>query len=110
VKPWQSIEANLVQLGEDGGAWTLTSADDGNVLRIIASDGGKWDHVSVSRADRIPTWPEMEQVKRAFFRTNETAIEYHVPPSDHINRHEFCLHLWRPQHGAIPRPPANMIA
>ena len=70
----------------------------------------KWDHVSVSRTDRVPNWEEMEYVKRAFFRDDETAIEYHVPPSDHINRHEFCLHLWRPQTGAIPRPPAYMIA
>ena len=109
MKPWNDVGAFVIEMGEDGGRWVMESAD-GAPLRVIASDGGGWDHVSVSRVDRIPTWGEMEQVKRAFFRDNETAVEYHVPPSDHINRHEFCLHLWRPQHGAIPRPPSNMVA
>ena len=114
MKLWNEVRAaQLIDGGEpddDGGRWVLSSADDGGALRVLASNGGGWDHVSVSRADRIPTWDEMEQVKRAFFRDNETAFQLHVPPSDHINRHEFCLHLWRPQKGAIPRPPANMIA
>lgn len=99
----------LVEIGEDGGRWVMTSADDGLPLRIIASTGGKWDHVSVSRADRIPSWAEMEQVKRAFFRENETAIQYHVPPADHINNHAHCLHLWRPQYGVLPRPPRDFV-
>ena len=78
-------------------------------LRIIASDGGGWDHVSVSLSDRCPTWEEMERVKRAFFRDNETAVQYHVPLSDRINNHTNCLHLWRPQSAALPRPPKEFV-
>lgn len=79
------------------------------VLRVIASAGDGWDHVSVSLPDRPPSWEEMEHVKRLFFRDDETAMQLHVPPADHINHHPNCLHLWRPHEGAIPRPPAYLV-
>jgi len=68
-----------------------------------------WDHVSVSRANRCPNWPEMEHVKRLFFQDTETAMQLHVPAADHINNHPYCLHLWRPHGVEIPRPPAIFV-
>lgn len=82
----------------------------GAALRVIASTGEGWDHVSVSTATRCPTWDEMERVKRLFFRDDETAMQLHVPPSDHKNCHPYCLHLWRPRDAEIPRPPSIMVA
>jgi hypothetical protein len=79
-------------------------------LRVIASNGGGWEHVSVSLPNRCPTWTEMEQIKRLFFADHETAMQLHVPVSEHINAHNYCLHLWRPLETEIPRPPANMVA
>lgn len=89
--------------------------DEGGAFRfkgmlIIASWDSGWDHVSVSLPDRCPTWEEMERVKRAFFRSDETAMQLHVPPSDHKNLHPYCLHIWRPHHADIPRPPSWMVA
>ena len=66
-------------------------------LAVIASSGDGWDHVSVSLPTRTPTWAMMEHVKRLFFRPDETAMQLHVPPHEHINTHEHCLHLWRPR-------------
>lgn len=86
-----------------GGAFALWG------LGIIASWVDGWDHVSVSRKDRCPTWDEMETVKRLFFTDDETAMQLHVPPSDHINVHPYCLHLWRPHGAAIPMPPQGMV-
>lgn len=68
-----------------------------------------WDHVSVSRSSRCPNWPEMEFVKRKFFEDHETAMQLHVPIDQHINAHPRCLHLFRPQHVEIPRPPGWMV-
>jgi hypothetical protein len=77
----------------------------------------------------------MAFVKRLFFRDDETAMQLHVPASDHVNQHPYCLHLWRPQAdeeiaaeraeweragepwpygdlrspGGIPRPPAVFV-
>jgi hypothetical protein len=101
---------HTIVVGEDGGSFAMTSADDRGILRIIASDGMGWEHVSVSRSDRTPSWAEMEQVKRAFFKDDETAMQLHVPPTDHISVHPYCLHLWRPHGKVIPRPPAIMVA
>lgn len=74
-------------------------------LRIIATSGDGWDHVSVSCPTRCPTWGEMEWVASKFFLPNEAAMQLHVPASDHINNHPYCLHWWRPTDRLIPRPP-----
>lgn len=66
-------------------------------LLVVASDGGGWDHVSVSTASRCPTWNEMAWVKQQFFREDECVMELHPAKADYINDHPFCLHLWRPQ-------------
>jgi len=78
-------------------------------LIIIATRNHGWDHVSVSHKDRCPTWDEMERVKRWLFLPDETAMQLHVPPSDHVNVATTCLHLWRPQNVEIPRPPAHLV-
>jgi len=103
-------EAQLGCPGDDfGGAFRVKSQIDGGDLRIIAGVGDGWDHVSVSRANRCPNWPEMEQVKRLFFRDDEVAMQLHVPPSDHISFHPHWLHIWRPLDAVIPRPPDYMV-
>ena len=86
-----------------GGAFAMRG------LTIVASWGEGWDHVSVSRPDRCPTWEEMERVKRAFFRPDEVAFQLHVPVSDHISVYPFCLHIWRPHAADIPLPPKWMV-
>jgi len=97
------------ELGDDGGSFLTKSPVDKRVLRIIASAGMGWDHISISRRDRVPNWDEMEYVKRLFFKDDEVAMQLHVPPSDHINLHPYCLHIWRPHTGAIPLPPGWMV-
>jgi len=91
------------------GLFFVPSPIDGALLKVLATADGGWDHVSVSRPTRCPNWPEMEQVKRMFFRDDEVAMQLHVPVADHINHHPYCLHLWRPHWDSIPRPPASMV-
>lgn len=91
------------------GAFVFASPQDQQALRAIACVGEGWDHVSVSRTDRCPTWDEMEFVKRKFFREEETAMQIHVPPAKHINCHPYVLHIWRPHAWPIPLPPRDMI-
>jgi hypothetical protein len=102
---------NTELMGDEGcGAFIVPSNVNEEALRVIASDGAGWDHISVSLEHRCPIWMEMEFIKRLFFKDNETAMQLHVPPDDHISYHPYCLHLWRPHHRPIPRPPAIMIA
>ena len=110
---YRDRESALAIYGDTGdhtcGAFVIPSPIDKAPLRIIASSGEGWDHVSVSRANRPPNWAEMEHVKRLFFKDHEEAMQLHVPVSDHINCHPHCLHLWRPQQERIPRPPGWMV-
>ena len=96
--------------GDNGnGLFIVPSPTDRRDMFIIVSDGDDWDHVSVSRKERIPNWLEMEHVKKLFFKDNETAVQFHVPVSDHINFAENCLHLWRSQRVEFPRPPQKLV-
>jgi hypothetical protein len=80
-------------------------------LLMIASNGGGWDHISVSIADNeeIPTWDEMCFVKDLFFEAEEPAFQYHPPQSRYVNIFKGCLHLWRPQGVAIPMPDLGLV-
>lgn len=91
------------------GVFDIPFPRTGVVLLVIASSGDGWDHVSVSLPNRCPNWQEMEHVKRTFFRPDETAMQLHVPPSEHVNCAQTCLHLWRPLDREIPRPPAELV-
>lgn len=65
-------------------------------LHVIASDGAGWEHVSVSRTDRCPTWDEMCQIKDIFWDDEDCVIQFHPPRSEYVNCHPYCLHLWSP--------------
>lgn len=94
--------------GSEEGMFAVTSPA-GGTLRVIATAHYGWDHASISRPDRTPSWEEMEHVKHLFFRENETAMQLHVPAIEHVNNHPHCLHLWRPQNVEIPRPPSEFV-
>jgi len=104
--------ASTAAHGNNGAFWvTLNHKQE---VAVIASDGGGWEHVSVLRNDRTPTWDEMCQIKLMFWGMHETVIQYHPAEHDYINCHEFCLHLWRPNlwrpiEHIIPTPPTWMI-
>ncbi len=91
------------------GLFSIPSPVDRRELKVIASSGEGWDHVSVSRATRCPIWREMEFIKRLFFADDEVAMQLHVTPKNHISIHPYCLHLWRPLAVSIPLPPHWMV-
>lgn len=98
------------KLGDgEKGAFIIPGYNGGPKLRTIAAAGMGWDHVSVSLPFRCPSWGEMDYVKRRFFHDHETVMQLHVPASELINVHAYCLHLWRPHGVEIPRPPACMV-
>jgi hypothetical protein len=78
-------------------------------LMVIASDGGGWDHISISLKSRCPTWEEMEHVRRHFALPHEVWLQFGLPAKDHINLHPYCLHWFRPQHRKVSLPPPIMV-
>lgn len=97
---------------EDGnnGAFFIPTRPGMAPLKVIASDGDGWEHVSVSLPDRCPTWELMCKVKGLFWDDEDCVMQLHPPRSQWVNNHSFCLHLWRPTNGqAIPTPPQYMV-
>jgi hypothetical protein len=78
-------------------------------IRVIATDEGGWDHVSVSLDHRCPNWIEMNMVKELFFTDEETVVQFHPPKKDYVNIHPYCLHLWRCHDQEYKLPPKEMI-
>lgn len=84
----------------------------GQTVQVIASAGVPeypWEHVSVSRKDRCPTWDEMCQIKAIFWDEEDAVVQYHPPKSEYVNIHQFCLHLWRPTEQQLPMPPSILV-
>ena len=92
------------------GMFRVPSPIDQKPIAVVASSGEGWDHVSVSRPNRCPNWPEMEHIASLFFKDDETAMQLHVPTEQHISVHPHCLHIWRPHNKEIPLPPSWMVA
>jgi hypothetical protein len=76
---------------------------------VIASEGRGWEHVSVSRKDRCPTWTEMCQIKDLFSDDTDCVVQYHPPKSDWVSNHPYCLHLWKPIGIELPRPDSILV-
>jgi len=104
------VLAHYGSSGDDkAGLFMIKLKYDKYPLRIVASNGEGWDHVSVSKEKKIPSWLEMDEIKRLFFKEDEIAFQLHAKPSDHINIHSNCLHIWRPHNLKIPEPPKFMV-
>lgn len=98
---WSSDESD----GNNGAfAIPASAAKKRPLIRIIASDGEGWEHVSVSTATRCPTWAEMCFVKEMFWDEEDAVMQLHPPRSRWVNNHPYCLHLWRPTEVEIPLP------
>jgi hypothetical protein len=92
----------------NNGAFLVPVAGVG-FMQVIASDGRGWEHVSASLPDRCPTWAEMCVIKDMFWTDDDTVIQYHPAKDDYVNKHPYCLHLWRPTDILLPLPPTWMV-
>ena len=85
---------------------------DSRKVKVIASDGLGWQHISVSLdgTTNVPSWSIMCQVKEFFFEADDWVMQLHPPKNLNISNHPGCLHLWRPNGGEkIPIPPPILV-
>lgn len=93
----------------DDGPWNIDEAvPKALALRILISghtarDGSEWLHVSMSRIGVMPTHEDMKLVHAAVW-PNGHAYQVFVPPAEHYNYHEHCLHLWGRPDGSRALP------
>jgi len=96
-----------IKSGIDGGLFIVKF--ESREFIVIASNGGSWEHVSVSLKNRTPNWKEMCFIKDLFWDEEDCVIQYHPPKSKYVNNHKNVLHLWRPMNIDIPMPPLIMV-
>lgn len=108
--------APLVEFGIEEGLCGLYCQYNGllpcykpTAIAVIASWGGGWEHVSVSLARRCPTWEEMCMVKDIFWGEDECVVQFHPPRSEYVNRHPYCLHLWKKIGEEYETPPKEYV-
>lgn len=84
----------------------------GRQLRIVASNGLGWEHVSVSckrkSKNLCPTWEEMCFVKSLFWDDEDCVVQFHPPKSEYVDNVE-ALHMWRPIGIELPCPPSILV-
>lgn len=96
--------------GDHNGVFNICSPT-GMHFHVIISDGGGWEHVSLSTrlGKRLPTWEEMCFIKDLFWDAEETVIQIHPAQSEYVNNHPNCLHLWKPTSAKLPVPPTDFV-
>ncbi|GAG16269.1 unnamed protein product [marine sediment metagenome] len=92
----------------NNGLFMVESVKRKQNLRCVVSDGGGWEHVSVSLPDRTPIWMEMCVVKDLFWDEEDVVVQFHPKKSEYVNAHPYCLHMWRWKNRMFPTPPAVM--
>ncbi len=107
-------ERNRYGASGDSGNGCFKVFVQGRSFFVIASNGGGWDHVSVSycnhKRQACPTWDEMCAIKNMFFDAEEVVVQYHPAKSQYVNNYPYCLHLWRPNDGTqFPSPPMAFV-
>jgi hypothetical protein len=78
-----------------------------NGLFVVASaaimqDGKEWLHVSFSRKSKMPTYADLQLVKREFIGKDKKAIMVFPEEENYVNIHPNCLHLWYSSENPIP--------
>ena len=84
--------------GPDG--WSMQSQDSESsiIVSCAALDGVDWIHASIAHAAHLPSYPELVLLHRSVF--NGWAYQVFAPDADHVNIHEYALHLWGRLDGA----------
>ena len=68
-------------------------------LRVLVSvdpvqPGQQWLHVSASRANRLPSWEDLHEVKNLLIGREKTTVQLLPKESDYVNFNKYTLHLW----------------
>ncbi len=79
--------------GPDG--WWFALGNQRSVIVSCADyeDGTEWIHASVASPYELPTYEELKRLHLAVFG-HGYAYQVFAPPKEHVNIHEYALHLW----------------
>lgn len=106
----ENKKIKVIQSGEDDGyALAEHNHPKGKPITVVFSWGAGWGHVSASYPNRCLTWEEMCFIKDWFFNEEECVVQYRPKKSEYVNRHPYCLHLWKQQGVEYTTPPMILV-
>lgn len=106
---------------EDADNWRTNTGDTFGLFYItrshiilkalVAPMESDWQHVSVSvqGLNRCPTWEEMCFVKNLVWGQDVTVIQFHPKQSEYVNKHKYCLHMWKKSGIEYELPPSILV-
>ena len=100
-EPNEIFKENKIFSNEYCKAWTFNGLAVIASVRIMA-DGLEWLHVSFSRARKMPTYTDLQLVKRNFIGADKKAIMVFPEQEYYVNLHPNCLHLWYSAQNPVP--------
>jgi hypothetical protein len=62
--------------------------------RIILSQQKAGWHLTISKADKLPTWEEVRDARYALIPDEATMAMLLPPKAEYVNVHDFCLQLY----------------
>lgn len=68
----------------------------------VMQDGKEWLHVSFSRKSKMPTYADLQLVKREFIGRDKKAVMVFPEEKNYVNIHPNCLHLWYCEDNPLP--------
>jgi hypothetical protein len=88
------------EFGPDG--WLFHGVGRTVIVSVAPWPGhGEWVHGSVARPNSMPTYDDLVLLHHAAL-AGRFAIQVFSPPEEHINLHEYALHLWARLDGTRP--------
>lgn len=90
--------------GPDG--WRMSARDLTSSVIVTAAihDSHTWIHASIAHADRMPSYDDLVTLHRAVWGKRGTAYQVFAPAAEHVNIHEYALHLWGRSDGLAQLP------
>lgn len=79
--------------GPDGWAMLRRDRTSSVIVSCDLQGGDEWVHASIAHDDRMPTYEDLTQLHRAVFGDG-WAYQVFAPPTEHVNIHEYALHLF----------------
>lgn len=117
MSDWNYINKARIRTGpfrsdeSDGFNGAFCFVMNGLPVKVIASDGLGWQHVSVSidGSKNEPSWNLMCKIKDLFWNDNDWVVQFHPAKSEYVNNHPGCLHLWKPTGVELPKPDSILV-
>ena len=82
-------------MGPDG--WAYTHLGGATSVIVTSCPHGDpvtdWIHASIAHTDRMPDYDDLKALHRAVFGDG-WAYQVFAPPADHVNIHQYALHLF----------------